>query len=333
LELLHQAVRDPTVLAIKQTLYRTGADSPVVEALVEAARSGKAVTACVELRARFDEAANLDLADRLAEAGANVVYGVVGVKTHAKMLLIVRREGDRLHRYVHLGTGNYHATTARLYTDFSLLTCDETIAGEVQAIFQQLTGPGAAPTLTVLAQSPFRLKSLLLDRISAEASAARAGRPSGIRAKLNALTDSGIIRALYEASGAGVPIELTVRGACRLRPGLPGISDTIHVRSVIGRFLEHARVYHFHANGDDEVWCASADWMERNLHRRVEVAFPITDPVLRSRVLRESLDLGELDDEGAWTLQADGTYLPPSCETGFSSQRQLLEELASRPGS
>lgn len=333
LELLRQAVRDPAVLAIKQTLYRTGADSPVVKALVAAAQQGKAVTACVELRARFDEAANLDLAERLTEAGANVVYGIVGVKTHAKMLLVVRREGGTLRRYVHVGTGNYHVTTARLYTDFSLLTCDPEFGADVHAIFQQLTGPGTVPKLAALTQSPFRLKDMLLESIAAEAEAARAGRPSAIRAKLNALTEPSIIRALYAASQAGVNIDLTVRGACRLRPGLPGVSETIRVRSVIGRFLEHPRIYHFHAGGQDLVWCASADWMERNLHRRVEIAFPIRDPALRARVLREGLDLSQGDDEGAWILQPDGTYLAPTGETGSSSQRTLLAELAVRPGS
>ncbi len=332
LELLRQAVNDPAVLAIKQTLYRTGSGSPVVKALIEAARNGKAVTACVELRARFDEAANLDLAARLTAAGANVVYGIVGVKTHAKMLLVVRREGGELRRYLHLGTGNYHATTARLYTDFSLLTCDPAMGADVHAVFQQLTGPGAAPPLRELAQSPFRLKALLLERIAAEAETAQRGEPSAIRAKLNALTDPQVIRALYEASRAGVPIDLLVRGACRLRPRVPGVSDTIRVRSIVGRFLEHARVYHFCAGGTDEVWCASADWMERNLHRRVEVAFPILDPTLKARVLRESLDLGLADDEGAWCLEADGRYRPPSRETGASGQGILLGELAGRPG-
>ncbi len=332
LELLRQAARDPAVLAIKQTLYRTGTGSPVVKALIEAARNGKAVTACVELRARFDEAANLDLADRLSAAGANVVYGIVGVKTHAKMLLIVRREGGELRRYVHLGTGNYHATTARLYTDFSLLTCAKSIGADVHAVFQQLTGPGAAPPLRVLAQSPFTLKPLMLARIAAEAEAARRGEPSAIRAKLNALIDPGIIQALYDASRAGVPIDLLVRGACRLRPGIPGISETIRVRAIVGRFLEHSRVFHFHAGGEDEVWCSSADWMERNLHRRVEVAFPVLDPTLRARVLREALDLGLADEAGAWSLRPDGSYAPPPGVAESSSQSRLLDELAGRPG-
>ncbi len=327
LELIKQAAEDPNVLAIKQTLYRTGKDSAIVEHLVQAARNGKDVTAVVELRARFDEEANLGFADRLQDAGVQVVYGVVGYKTHAKMLLIVRREGRRLRRYVHLGTGNYHAGTARLYTDFGLITADPDIGDDVHQIFQQLSGLAPVTKLTRLLQSPFTLHAGILERIAREAAHARDGKPASIIAKMNALNEPQVIRALYAASQAGVGIDLIVRGACTLRPGVPGISDNIRVRSVVGRFLEHSRVYWFANDGESELFCASADWLERNLLRRVEACFPILDPDLAARIKREALDNHLADNCTAWQLQADGTYLPLSPAAGelpHSAQTELL---------
>jgi len=318
-ELLRQAARDPDVLAIKQTLYRTGDTSPLVDALIEAARAGKVVTAVIELRARFDEAANIDLANRLEEVGANVVYGVVGYKCHAKMTLIVRREKGRLRRYTHLGTGNYHAGTARLYTDLGMLTADPEVGEDVHQLFMQLTGMGHVVELHQLYQSPFTLKPMLLDRIAFEAEEARAGRPARIQARMNSLSEPEVVRALYRASQAGVVIELIVRGICALRPGLAGISETVRVRSVIGRFLEHTRVFRFHAAGEDLVFCSSADWMNRNLERRVELAWPVRAPALKARVVRETLEIYLQDDTQAWQMRPDGSYErvqpagPPLC--------------------
>jgi len=331
LELVRQAATDPNVLAIKQTLYRTGKDSAIVEALVDAARMGKDVTAVIELRARFDEEANLGFADRLQEAGVQVVYGVVGYKTHAKMLLVVRREGRALRRYVHLGTGNYHAGTARQYTDLGLLTADPDIGADVHQVFQQLSGLSPAVRLKKLLESPFTLHAGVLKRIEREARHARAGRPGRIVARMNALNEPGVIRALYAASQAGVEIDLMVRGACTLRPGVPGVSDNIRVRSVVGRFLEHARAYWFGNDGDPELFCASADWLERNLLRRVEVAFPILAPVLAARVKAEALDNYFADNVEAWLLQPDGSYAraePAAGETPHSAQSALLQALA-----
>lgn len=329
-ELIRQAAADPAVLAIKQTVYRTGADSPITEALIDAARNGKDVTAVVELRARFDEAANIQLATRLQQAGANVVYGVVGFKCHAKMLLIVRREGDGIRRYVHLGTGNYHTKTARVYTDYSFMTCRDDIGEDVHTIFMQLTGLGEAVELRKLLQSPFTLHSSLLRMIEAEAVEARAGRPARIIAKMNSLSEPGVIRALYRASQAGVQIDLIVRGVCRLRPGVPGVSENIRVRSIVGRFLEHTRVFHFHAAGAGLTFAASADWMTRNLIRRVEACFPIEDEALRARVNHEALDTYLADNVQAWELQSDGSYT--RCQAGeaegVNAQARLLEALS-----
>ncbi|MDO5505874.1 MAG: polyphosphate kinase 1 [Pseudoxanthomonas suwonensis] len=308
LELIRQAAEDPNVLAIKQTLYRTGKDSSIVEQLVQAARNGKDVTVVVELRARFDEEANLGLADRLQDAGVQVVYGVVGYKTHAKMLLVVRREGDGLRRYVHLGTGNYHSGTARAYTDLGLLTADPAIGNDVHLVFQQVAGLAPAISLSRLLQSPFTLHAGVLERIRREAELARSGRPARIIAKMNALNERQVIQALYEASQAGVHIDLLVRGACTLRPGVPGVSDTIRVRSIIGRFLEHHRVYWFGNDGEPELFGSSADWLERNLLRRVETAFPIEDPGVAARVYEEVLDNYLRDNQTAWELHADGVY-------------------------
>jgi polyphosphate kinase len=308
LELLRQAAKDPEVLAIKQTLYRTGADSPIVSALIDAARAGKEVTAVVELRARFDEAANIDLATRLQNAGANVLYGIVGYKAHAKMLHIVRREGKGLRYYTHLGTGNYHVKTARAYTDFSYMTASREIGEDVHKIFLQLTGLGRVTKLKKLIQSPFTLQPRLLELIDGEIEYAKAGKPARIVAKLNSLSEPGIIGALYKASQAGVTIDLLVRGVCGLRPGIPGVSDNIQVRSLIGRFLEHSRVYYFNAGGAEIMYCSSADWMNRNFFRRVEVAFPIEDPLLKRRVYDEAIGKPLEDNTQAWVLQPSGTY-------------------------
>ncbi|MEX2499115.1 MAG: polyphosphate kinase 1 [Wenzhouxiangellaceae bacterium] len=316
IELLRQAVADPDVLAIKQTLYRTGADSAVVSLLVEAARAGKDVTVVVELRARFDEEANITLATRLQEAGVQVVYGVVGHKTHAKMLLIVRRARRRLRRYVHLGTGNYHQGTAKAYTDFALLTADPQFGEDVHALFIQLSGLGRAARLQRLVQSPFDLHDFLLERIAREIAHADAGRPAGIDAKLNSLTEPGIIQALYRASRAGVAVRLLIRGTCCIRPGVKGLSENIQVRSVLGRFLEHARVYRFVNGGAPEVWGSSADWMERNLFQRVEVAFPLLAPPLAQRMHEEAIEFAFDDNRRAWILQPDGSYEHARPEAG-----------------
>ena len=307
-DLLRQAASDPSVLAIKQTLYRTGVDSALVGLLVDAARAGKDVTVIVELRARFDEQANITLATRLQEAGVQVVYGIVGHKTHAKMMLIVRRERGHLHRYVHLGTGNYHQGTAKAYTDWSLLSSDPDLAQDVHRIFLQLSGLGRTRALNQVIQSPFELHRFLLEQIARETAHAQAGRPACIYAKMNSLTEPEIIRALYRASRAGVDVRLVVRGICCLRPGVPGLSDNIRVRSILGRFLEHSRVYHFGNDGAPETYAASADWMERNLFQRVETCFPITEPRAAARVLRESIELAYSDNRSAWELQANGDY-------------------------
>jgi len=331
LELIKQAAEDPNVLAIKQTLYRTGKDSPIVDHLVQAARNGKDVTVVVELRARFDEEANLGLADRLQDAGVQVVYGVVGYKTHAKMLLVVRREGRRLRRYVHMGTGNYHSGTARVYTDFGLLTADPDIGSDVHQIFQQISGLAPAIKLRRLLQSPFTLHAGVLMRIDRETKHAKAGRPARIVAKMNALNEPQVIRALYQASQAGVQIDLIVRGACTLRPGVPGVSDNIRVRSIVGRFLEHHRVYWFANDGSPDLFCSSADWLERNLLRRVETAFPLIDPALSGRVFDEALANYLADNISAWELHSDGSYerLQPDAGPPHSAQAALLAKICS----
>jgi polyphosphate kinase len=332
-DFVRQAAADPQVLAIKQTLYRTGPNSAVVAALVDAARAGKEVTVVIELRARFDEEANINLATVLQEAGAHVVYGVVGYKTHAKMILVVRRERTRLRHYVHLGTGNYHDRTARLYTDFGLFTCDDAIGDDAHKLFLQLTSIGRSGRLQKLLQSPFTLHKGLMERIEREVGNARAGKPARLRAKMNALVEPQIIQALYAASQAGVRIELIVRGICCLRPGLPGVSENIRVRSIIGRFLEHTRVYWFYNDGKDEVWLASADCMDRNFFRRVEVAFPIDNKTLRERVIKEALDFYLTDNVQAWELTSDGNYrrLAPDGQEPASAQGMLLRELAESP--
>jgi len=328
-DFLRQAAKDPQVLAIRQTLYRSGANSEIVEALADAARRGKEVTAVVELRARFSEAENLELASRLQEAGVIVVYGVVGYKTHAKMILVVRREEGRLRRYVHLGTGNYHADNARLYTDYSFMTCDESIGDDVNKLFQQLTGMGKALKIKKLFHAPFTLHKRLLSLIEREAELGDKGR---IIIKINALTEIQLIKALYRASQAGVEIDLIVRGICSLRPGVPGLSDSIRVRSILGRFLEHTRVYYFGNDGKPDVYCSSADGMERNMLIRVETAFPIEDPELIARV-REDLDTYLADNCQSWMLQPDGSYIqnqPAEGEERVASQLVLLERLTSQ---
>ncbi|MBR7961587.1 polyphosphate kinase 1 [Burkholderia vietnamiensis] len=312
LELLQQAAKDPSVVAIKQTIYRTGTDSPLMDALMEAARNGKEVTVVVELLARFDEETNINWASQLEAVGAHVVYGVVGHKCHAKMMLIVRRvvhEGKAvLRRYVHLGTGNYHPRTARLYTDFGLMTADQKICEDVHHVFQQLTGIGGELTLHALWQSPFTLHPRIIESINAEIDNARAGKRARIVAKMNALLEPSVIAALYEASQAGVKVDLIVRGVCALKPGVPGLSENITVRSIVGRFLEHHRIYYFHAGGAEDVYLSSADWMDRNLFRRVEVAFPIRERKLKRRVIAEGLSVCLGDNQSAWQMHSDGHY-------------------------
>ncbi|HJW03900.1 MAG TPA: polyphosphate kinase 1 [Azospira sp.] len=308
IDLLQQAATDPQVVAIKMTVYRTGTDSVLMQSLIRAAQNGKEVTVVVELMARFDEEANIGWATKLEEVGAHVVYGVVGYKVHAKALLIVRREDGELRRYAHLGTGNYHPRTARLYTDFGLLTCNEDITHDVSEVFKQLTGLGKARTLRYLWQAPFTLQSNVVTAIRAEADAARAGKKARIVAKMNSLLEAETINALYEASQAGVVVDLIVRGVCGLRPGVPGLSENIRVRSIVGRFLEHHRVFYFHAGGREDVYLSSADWMERNFFRRIELAFPVLDPKLKKRVINEGLRFYMADNQQAWEMNGQGVY-------------------------
>src|SRR6059058_5272934 len=307
-DLVEEAARDPQVLAMKITLYRTSGDSPIVEALIEAADAGKQVTAIVELRARFDEAANIQWARRLEESGAHVIYGVVGLKTHCKALLIVRRDADQLRRYVHLGTGNYHSRTARIYTDFSLLTSEPKLTEEVATVFNTLTGLAGYPGLKKLMVAPFDMHSRLIRLIERERDHARAGKPARIVAKLNALVDQEIIEKLYEASCADVTIDLIVRGICCLRPKMPGLSDNVRVISIVGRFLEHSRIFYFENAGQPRVFLSSADWMPRNFFRRIELAFPVENPALCDQIINEVLPSFLHDRVKARELQPDGTY-------------------------
>ncbi len=332
IEFLKQAADDPQVVAIKMTVYRTGTDSVLMEHLLRAAQKGKEVTVVVELMARFDEEANLSIAARLEEAGAHVVYGVFGYKTHAKLMLVLRREemdkGSGYRRYIHLGTGNYHPRTTRFYTDFGLLTCNDALAEDVNEVFKQLTGLGKASALTHLWQAPFTLHSNMLDAIRAETESARAGRKAHIIAKMNSLLEPEIVEALYAASQAGVQVDLIVRGVCCLRPGVPGLSENIRVRSVIGRFLEHHRIYYFHADGAEKLYLASADWMERNFFRRIEVAFPVLDPKLKRRVIKEGLKCYLVDNCQAWDMDSEGNYrIKPSRRVRTCAQNLLLAEL------
>ncbi|WP_290784568.1 polyphosphate kinase 1 [Halomonas sp.] len=330
-ELLAEAARDPSVLAIKQTLYRTGADSPIVNSLVEAARGGKEVTVVIELRARFDEADNLVLASRLQEAGAIVIYGVMAYKTHAKMMHIVRREKGRLRYYVHLGTGNYHSKTAKLYTDYSLLTADEALCEDVHQVFQQLSGMGRARHIETLLHAPFTLHEGMMAMIEREAEHARRGRRAHLIIKCNSLTEPKLIQALYRASRAGVECDLIIRGMCCLRPGVPGVSENIRVRSIIGRFLEHTRVFYFQNHGKAEVWASSADFMSRNMFHRVETCFPLLDKKLAARV-RKDLETYLVDNCQSWRLQPDGSYVKqqPGDAAAISAQETLLYAYAAK---
>lgn len=328
-EFLRQAAVDPDVLAIKQTLYRTGADSPIVSALVKAARAGKEVTVVIELRARFDEKANINLASKLQEAAVHVVYGVVGYKTHAKMCLVLRREGSQLCNYVHLGTGNYHPKTARIYTDYGLFSSDKELGEDVRRVFAQLTSLGKVTKLNKLLQSPFTLHSGLISKIEREIRHAQNGKPAKIIIKVNAIVEEQSIQALYRASQAGVVVKLIVRGVCCLRPGIPGVSENIEVRSIIGRFLEHGRVYAFENGGNWEVYASSADLMNRNMFRRVETCFPVENKRLHNRILHD-LELYLRDNTQAWILQPDGSYqryTKVENEEPVQAQAILLNEL------
>ena len=329
-DFLIQAANDPNVIAIKQTLYRTGPDSPIVNALIKAAQNGKEVTVAIELKARFDEQDNIALASRLQDSGAIVVYGVVGHKTHAKMILVVRREGKRLRRYVHIGTGNYHPVTSNLYTDFGLLTCSPTIGNDVQRMFQQITSPGRELKLKKLLQAPFTLHSRIIRLINKEIKNAKAGRPARIIAKMNALTEKKIVDKLYSASQSGVKIELIVRSACTLRPGIKGLSENITVKSILGRFLEHTRIYYFENNGSPRTYIASADWMDRNFFSRVEIAVPIEDKVLNRRIVSEGLRYYLNDNYNAWILRKNGKYhrVTNRKNRKYEAQKRLLEKLS-----
>ena len=308
IDFLRQAAVDPDVLAIKQTLYRTGSDSPIVSALVKAARNGKVVTVVIELRARFDEKANIDLASKLQEAAVHVVYGVVGYKTHAKMCLVVRREGKELRNYVHLGTGNYHPKTAFFYTDYGLFSSDKELGEDVRRVFTQLTSLGKVTKLNKLLQSPFTLHSGIMDKIEREIRHAKNGKPAKIIIQVNAVVEPQAIQALYRASQAGVKVQLIVRGMCCLRPGIKDVSENIEVRAIVGRFLEHSRIYAFENEGNQEVYASSADLMNRNMFKRVEVCFPVENKKLAGRILR-NLEWYLSDNSQAWLLQADGSYI------------------------
>ena len=331
LDFLRTAAADQNVLSIRQTLYRTGVDSSVAKVLLNAARSGKEVLVVIELRARFDEAANIELATQLQEAGAQVVYGIVGYKTHAKMTLVIRREDGRLRRYAHLGTGNYHARTARQYTDFGLLTANAELTSDVQGVFQQLTSMGHAGKLNRMLQSPFTLHQGILDHINTEIAHAQAGRKAGVVAKMNQLVETEVIQALYRASQAGVRVRLIVRGICALRPGVPGVSENITVRSIVGRFLEHARLFLFENGGDRRLYLSSADWMGRSFFSRVETCFPLEDAESRQAAIEDGLAPYLRDNVQAWELKADGGYervAPGHGEERCAAQESLLVRLS-----
>jgi polyphosphate kinase len=333
LDFLDAAATDPDVVAIKQTIYRTGSDSALMRSLLLAAKSGKEVTAVVELMARFDEETNINWASQLEEIGAHVVYGVVGHKTHAKMVLVVRREvaddGTRvLRRYAHLGTGNYHSGTARVYTDFGLFTANEELTSDVHEIFQQLTGLGSAKKMKRIWQAPFSLHANTIAAIRNEIEIAASGKPARIMARMNSLLEPEVIRALYAASNAGVRVDLIVRGVCTLRPGVKGLSENITVRSIVGRFLEHSRLYYFRNGGAEDVYLSSADWMDRNFFRRIEVAFPVLDPKLKRRVIEEGLRVHLRDNALAWVMDSDGDYHRKRHRGArFSGQQALLEKV------
>lgn len=326
IEFIRQASVDKSVLAIKITLYRSGPDSPIVDHLVQAARAGKEVTVIIELMARFDEAANISLANRLQEAGAHVVYGLVGYKTHAKMTLVVRRESDSLVRYVHLGTGNYHHNTSKIYTDYGYFSSDKKLGSDVHKVFMQLTSLTEAKDLQLMLTSPFNLFDAVIEKIQREAANAKEGKKGRIVAKMNSLNEPRVVQELYAASQAGVEIDLIIRGICSLRPGVPGLSDNIRVRSILGRFLEHSRVFYFYNNGKEEHYCASADWMERNLLKRNETCFPVRQKHLKEQIKRD-LDLFLKDNCSAWELRGDGSYvrLSPGNDEPVSAQDRFLE--------
>lgn len=327
LELLRQSAKDSKVLAIRMTLYRTGASSPIVDHLEEASRSGKEVTVIVELKARFDEDDNITVAKRLQRAGAKVVYGVMDHKTHAKMLLVVRKERNKLKYYHHMGTGNYHNVTTKIYTDIGILSNDKAIGKDIYKIFQQLTSLVSTEGLDKLLQAPFTLKKGIINKINREIEHAKNDKPARIIGKMNGLQEPDVINALYNASKAGVKVDLIVRGICCLRPGVKGLSENITVRSIIGRFLEHPRIYYFQNNGDDELWCSSADLMHRNLNRRVETAFPVENIDIKKRIIKEDLNYYLQDNSEAWVLNSDSTYThlkPKNNEKLFSAQQTLI---------
>ena len=330
-QFVREAVADPAVLAIKQTIYRAGSESPLMDLLIEAARRGKEVMAVVELQARFDEEANINWAERLEAVGAQVVYGVVGLKTHAKLLLVTRREEGRLRRYAHLSTGNYNPNTARLYTDIGHFTADPDLTSDADAVFQQLASLGRTRPLRAMLQAPFTLHKQMLAQLARVTEAASAGQPARVVVKVNALTDVPLIEALVVASRAGADIDLIVRGACMLQPGVPGATERIRVRSIVGRFLEHSRVAYFRwgSGADDEaLYLSSADWMGRNMYGRIEVAWPVRDAKLRQRVIDECLVPYLHDGQDAWTLAVDGTY--SRVTSGEASAQQALMERYSR---
>ncbi len=331
-DFLAQAAEDPHVLAIKQTLYRTSSDSPIVQALIDAAKNGKQVTAVIELKARFDEAANIKWARMMREAGVDVIYGMTGLKTHAKAMLIIRSEGDGIRRYAHLGTGNYHPSTAKIYTDLSLLTCREDITDDLAETFNCLTGVSKFPDMKELLVAPWSLLPSFLKMIGEEIVHANAGRPCGIYAKVNSLVEESVIEALYRASAAGVPIRLLVRGMCAVKVGVPGVSDNIEVRSIVGRFLEHSRIFRFENGGNQKIYLGSADWMPRNLFRRVETVFPVVQPKMVAHV-EEILEWFWKDNVKSQVMQPDGTYsrLPLAAgEAPFDAQAEFLADAQRR---
>ncbi len=329
-DFLAQAAEDPQVLAIKQTLYRTSSDSPIVQALITAAKNGKQVTAVIELKARFDEAANIKWARMMREAGVDVIYGVAGLKTHAKAMLIIRSEGNGIRRYAHLGTGNYHPSTAKIYTDLSMLTCREAITTDLAETFNCLTGVAKFPPMNELIVAPWTLLDTFLKMIDGEIEHAAAGRPCGIYVKVNSLVEEGIIEALYRASAAGVPIRLLVRGMCAVKVGIPGVSENIEVRSIVGRFLEHSRIFRFENGGTRKIFLGSADWMPRNLFRRVETVFPVVLPRAAEHV-EEILEWFWKDNVKSKVMRPDGTYAP--LDDGgepFDAQAEFLADAQRR---
>ena len=335
LAFLREAVEDPDVLAIKQTIYRTGSKGEMADLLREAVRRGKEVTAVVELKARFDEEANINHAELLESVGAQVVYGIVGLKTHAKMLLVTRREGGKIRRYAHVSTGNYNPGTAKLYTDVSYLTADDALTGDLEQVFLHLASQNRLPKLNKAMIAPFHLHKGMLDRIDAAVAAARKGQEAHIILKMNALTDEPLARALAQASQQGVQIDVIVRGACILPAGVPGYTDNVRIRSIIGRLLEHSRVFYFKRGEQEELWLSSADWMNRNMLRRVELAWPVTDPALRQRLMEECIHQYLQDTRDAWLLQPDGTYVRAAQAQGkqrlvHSAQSALMARYGSK---